>query len=106
MRVHIIEHEPIGFSKNILNYIHKNNYAITVANACTNELKSIPQDFDCLIIAGGPQHVYEEDVYPWLGMEKQFIAGAVEDRKYILGICLGAQLLAESLGGKVTYILF
>ena len=90
MRIHIIEHEPIGFSKNILNYIHKNNCTLTVANACNDDLRSTPQDFDCLIIAGGPQHVYEADVYPWLAVEKQFIAGAVKDQKYILGICLGA----------------
>lgn len=103
MHIHIIEHEPIEFSKNLLHYIHNNNHTVSVTNACTNEFKSIPHDFDCLIIAGGSQHVYEEDKYPWLVMEKQFIARAVEDQKYIFGICLGAQLLAEALGGKVFF---
>jgi GMP synthase (glutamine-hydrolysing) len=46
-------------------------------------------------------NIYEYTKYPWLVKEKVFIENAVKNRKKILGICLGAQLLADVLGGKV-----
>lgn len=58
--------------------------------------------FDWLIIMGGPMNIYEHKQYPWLVREKQFIKKAVKSGKIILGVCLGAQLLADVLGGKVT----
>jgi len=59
------------------------------------------EDIDWLIIMGGPMGVYEEDKFPWLKAEKNFIKKAIENNKVILGICLGAQLIAEVLGAKV-----
>ncbi len=46
-------------------------------------------------------NIYEEDKFPWLKKEKEFIKKAVENNKTILGICLGAQLIADVLGAKV-----
>ncbi len=57
--------------------------------------------FDWLIVMGGPMGVYDEDQYPWLKEEKDFIRRAVEDGKVVLGICLGAQLIAEVMGARV-----
>jgi GMP synthase-like glutamine amidotransferase len=51
---------------------------------------------------GGPMSVSEEDKYPWLKEEKKFIRKAINNKKVVLGICLGAQLIAESLDAKVT----
>jgi GMP synthase-like glutamine amidotransferase len=51
---------------------------------------------------GGPMNVYEDRVYPWLLPEKKFIEQAIEHRKFVLGVCLGAQLAADVLGGPVT----
>jgi GMP synthase (glutamine-hydrolysing) len=47
-------------------------------------------------------NIYEEADYPWLAAEKTFIASTVDAGKALLGICLGAQLLADVLGGPVT----
>lgn len=58
-------------------------------------------DIDALIVLGGPMSVYEEEQYSWLAEEKAFIRQAIRQEKKILGICLGAQMLAELLGGKV-----
>jgi GMP synthase-like glutamine amidotransferase len=58
-------------------------------------------DFDLLVILGGPMNIYEEDQYPWLKAEKKFIANAVENGKLVLGLCFGAQLLADALGARV-----
>lgn len=58
--------------------------------------------FDCLIVMGGPMGVGDTTQYPWLNREKHFIAEAIKANKKILGICLGAQLIAEVLGAHVT----
>lgn len=57
--------------------------------------------FDVLILMGGPMSVNEEDNYPWLKTEKQFIKKAIKEDKKILGICLGSQLIASCLGARV-----
>ena len=51
---------------------------------------------------GGPMNIYEHRNHPWLVTEKAAMAQAVADGKRVLGICLGAQLLADVLGGKVV----
>jgi GMP synthase (glutamine-hydrolysing) len=58
--------------------------------------------FTHIVILGGPMNVYEEDRYPFLRGEDLFIKEAIQRGKHILGICLGAQLIAKALGAKVT----
>lgn len=58
-------------------------------------------DYDWLIIMGGPMGVYENEKYPWLKDEKMAIKLAIDENKIVLGICLGAQLIASSLGASV-----
>jgi len=60
-----------------------------------------PNDFDILIILGGPMGVYEEDKYPFLKQEKELIKTFYENGKKVLGVCLGAQLIASTFGAKV-----
>lgn len=55
-----------------------------------------------LIIMGGPMNIYEDEKYPWLKQEKEFIKSVIEAGRPVLGICLGAQLISDVLGGKVT----
>src|SRR5271157_1514878 len=60
-----------------------------------------PDQLDWLIVMGGPMSVNEEAMYPWLKAEKRLIAQAIEAGKTVLGICLGAQLIASALGARV-----
>lgn len=57
--------------------------------------------FDWLVVLGGPMNIYEDIKYPWLKNEKRFIENAIENGQCVLGICLGAQLIADVLGGKI-----
>ena len=57
--------------------------------------------FTHIVFLGGPMNVYEEDRYPFLRDEDLFIKEAIQRGKSILGICLGAQLIAKALGAKV-----
>jgi GMP synthase-like glutamine amidotransferase len=59
---------------------------------------------DCLshiVLLGGPMNVYEEDRYPFLKDEDLFIKEAIQRGKVVLGICLGAQLIAKALGARI-----
>jgi GMP synthase (glutamine-hydrolysing) len=56
---------------------------------------------DWLVILGGGMNVYQYRLHPWLREEKQFIERAIAAKKTVLGICLGAQLIADVLGAKV-----
>lgn len=60
-----------------------------------------PDDVTGLIVMGGPMGVYEAGKYPFLADECRLIAALVERRYPVLGVCLGAQLLASALGAKV-----
>jgi len=61
----------------------------------------VPDSFDWLIVMGGPMNIYEEVEYPWLPAEKALVKAAVNAGKRVLGICLGAQLLADALGAEI-----
>ncbi len=57
--------------------------------------------YDLLFVMGGPMGAYDEAAFPWLAPELRWLEGAVAADKKIVGICLGAQLLARVLGAGV-----
>jgi GMP synthase-like glutamine amidotransferase len=59
------------------------------------------REFAGLIVMGGPMGAYDEAAHPWLGLEKRLIREAIEADLPVWGVCLGAQLLAASLGAEV-----
>lgn len=63
-----------------------------------NGLKTIPSDFDFLIVMGGPQSYLEVEKSPYLEDEIRLITEAIHHKKIVLGFCLGAQLIGEALG--------
>ena len=61
-----------------------------------------PRDVDCVLVLGGPMSAWEDQRYPWLRQEKRFIETFIDTGKPLLGVCLGAQILADVLGAR-TY---
>ncbi len=56
---------------------------------------------DLVIAMGGPMSVNDDQKYPWLKQEKRFIAEAIEGGVATIGVCLGAQLIANAMGAQV-----
>lgn len=59
-------------------------------------------DFAAIISLGGPMNVYAEEKFPFLKIEEKLIKKAIEEEIPLLGICLGAQILAKACGAQVT----
>ena len=61
---------------------------------------------DLILIMGGPMGVKDigSDRYPWLKLERDFIKKELENERPIIGVCLGAQLLASAAGGDVEIL--
>ncbi len=101
MKIHYLQHVPFEDLANIRVWAETKGYGIS--RTLLYETAKFPSqsDFDWLVIMGGPMGIYEEEKYSWLKAEKQFIKETIESGKKVLGICLGSQLIAEAIGGKV-----
>jgi len=102
MNIHYLQHVPFEDLAHIKVWAKSKKHKITCTKLFNNEVLPKNINFNFLIIMGGPMNVYEEKKYPWLIAEKKFIEKAIKKDKFVLGICLGAQLIAEVLGAKIT----
>jgi len=102
MRIHSLQHEPFEGLGNIEVWAKNKGHSITRTQLYNNEELPETSEFDWLVIMGGSMNIYEEDKFPWLKEEKKFIDQAIASKKILLGICLGSQLIADVLGGKVS----
>lgn len=82
-------------------WVRRRGHALTCTELWREAAFPHADEYDGLFILGGPMNVYEVDEHPWLAPEEHFIARAICERKPIVGVCLGAQLLAVVLGGSV-----
>jgi GMP synthase-like glutamine amidotransferase len=101
MKIHYLQHvhfEGLGY---IESWLHENE--VTVSSSRAFEYARFPElaEFDGLIVLGGPMSVNDVDLYPWLKREIRFIADTIAVGKPVLGICLGAQLIAKAMGASV-----
>jgi len=101
MKLHYLQHVPFEG----LGYIEEWAAFREMQATCTRLYAgdSLPpiESFDWLVIMGGPMGIYDHQEHPWLVDEKTFLRNSIEAGKTVVGICLGAQLIADVLGAKV-----
>jgi len=61
-----------------------------------------PSETDFLVIMGGPMSIHDDAEYPFLAPERRFIQSAIDSGALVLGVCLGAQLVADVMGAEVV----
>lgn len=101
MRVHIIQHVALEGPGAISQWARERGHSISVTEQFTRGTLPAVGDFDFLVIMGGPMSANDGAQFDWLAGEKQLIEEALGEEKAILGVCLGAQLLAQVLGARV-----
>ena len=101
MRMHYLQHVPFEDPADIFNWARARGTVLTGTRLYAGQRPPPPPAFDALLVLGGPMNIYEHDRYPWLADEKRLIGNAVAAGKTIVGICLGAQLIADVLGSTV-----
>ena len=98
MRIHVISHAAFEGLGAINDWAAQNNHVLSNTRSYVGETLPDPAAFDLLIVMGGPQSACEYDQYDYLRKEVELIQSANEVGKYILGICLGGQLIGIALG--------
>ena len=98
MRALVLQHVPFEGSARIGDWIGRHCEHEHVCYLYADAHLPALDSFDLLVVMGGPMSVHDEAQYPWLVAEKRLIRAALDAGKKVLGICLGAQLLAQALG--------
>jgi GMP synthase-like glutamine amidotransferase len=101
MRAHCLQHVSFEGLGSIQPWLAANGYALTHTRFFESVALPDVSAIDLLVIMGGPMSVNEEDKYPWLVAEKRFVREVIESGKPVLGICLGAQMIASAMGASV-----
>jgi len=101
MRVHYLQHASFEGINCLSPWFAQHGHQLTGTHLYRGDTLPSIHDVDWLVILGGPMSVHCTQQYPWLIAEKQFIQQAIDNKKIVLGICLGGQLIADVLGATV-----
>jgi GMP synthase-like glutamine amidotransferase len=101
VRAHILQHAPSEGPGFIEQWLAERGAEVTRTHFWESPELPDPRSLDLLIVLGGPMSANDDAEYPWLAAEKRLIAEAVAAEVPVLGICLGAQLVAAALGARV-----
>lgn len=101
MRAHFLQHVSFEGLGAINSWLERVGAIVT----CTKFFEAMslpdPRAIDLLVVVGGPMSVNDETMYPWLVDEKAYLRKVIERGTPVLGVCLGAQLIANAMGARV-----
>jgi GMP synthase-like glutamine amidotransferase len=101
MRVHVLQHVPFEGLGSIEPWLSSRRATIAYTRLFAADRLPDLDEVDLLIAMGGPMSVNDESELPWLKPEKQVLRDAIGREIPVLGVCLGAQLIASALGAPV-----
>lgn len=101
MNLRCLQHVPYEPPANIAAWARDRGHELATTRLYADDKLPSVDDYDWLVVMGGPMSVHDEDEHSWLADEKRLLRETVEAGKPVLGVCLGAQLLAEALGAEV-----
>lgn len=97
----VIQHLAFEGLGNLAPVLQAEGYQLEYRQAGVDALDMQPEDYDLWVILGGPIAAYDTADYPFLKTEQTLLATRIGLRKPVLGICLGAQLIAAACGARV-----
>ena len=102
LNIHYFQHVSFEGLGCIEDWALNNNHQLTSTKF--HESVDFPKlnNIDWLIIMGGPMGIYDHEKYPYLKKEKTYIKKAITAGKTVIGICLGAQLIADVLAATIS----
>jgi GMP synthase-like glutamine amidotransferase len=101
LKVNVLQHVPFEDIGSMAPWLKARGAEVNYTRFYENHLLPDRKNLDLVIVMGGPMSVNEETKFPWLRPEKHFIHEAVGHGVSVLGVCLGAQLIASALGSRV-----
>jgi len=101
MRIVVLQHVPFETPGAILDWARRVGAHIDTIHLYERDALPSPENADLIVVMGGPMSANDDGSFPWMSRELEFIESSVAQGVKILGICLGAQLLARVLGARV-----
>ena len=101
MRIHVLQHVAFEGPAAIEDWARRSGHVITRSRLDNAEPLPALTAFDLLVVMGGPMSVNDEHLHPWLKEEKALVRGAIASGRAVLGVCLGAQMIAAAMGARV-----
>ncbi len=101
MKIQCIQHVEFEGLGVIDQWITDKNYLLSKTLLYEPHKPVEIDEFNWLIVMGGPMGIYDDEDYPWLIDEKKFVEKSIDAGKTVIGICLGAQIIADVLGARV-----
>lgn len=101
MRVHWLQHVPFEGLGSIGPWLRERGAQVSATRLYAGEALPDMETLDLVVAMGGPMSVNDDARYSWLAAECRFIREAIERGASVLGVCLGAQLIARALGARV-----
>ena len=101
LRIHSLFHSPLGGEIHLPVWAVNRGYELSESLVPETPNLPTPEQADCLVVLGGPMSAWDEKNHPWLIHEMRAIEAFMAADKPVLGICLGAQLLARILGARL-----
>ncbi len=101
MKIHVFQHVPFEGPAFIETLANARGHALRVTRLDLFEPPPGPEEYDMLVVMGGPMGANDEGAHSWLAAEKRAVHAALAGGRKVLGICLGAQIIAAVMGAAV-----